>query len=162
MTVSTGRSGGGPGAVDRLVALACFAFCALVYGMTYQFDTVPEALMSGLGPEIFPRMILIMMAGLAVLAGLGIGILPLGALPPVAWRVWATGAVLFAFLGAVALIGMWISAFLALVGLGWMWGERRVGLLVLSAAVQCGALYLLFVRFLGVSFPRSVLTNLWS
>jgi len=165
MTGPFGRPGEGspsPGAIDRFVAIAALAFCALVYGLTYTFDSVPEALMSGLGAELFPRLVLIVMAILALLIALGIGAPPIEALPPLPARVWATGAVLFGFIGAVELIGMFPSSFLLLVGLGWMWGERRLVPLTLSAAGLCIAIYLLFVRFVGVSFPRSMLASLWS
>lgn len=148
--------------IDRVVAAAALAFCALVYALTYQFDTVPEALMSGLGPELFPRLILVVMAILAILMLIGVGVTPTASLPPLPARVWTTGAALLAFLGAVHLVGMWASSFLVLVGLGWMWGERRILPLVLNATILCGALYLLFVRFLGTSFPRSLLASLWS
>lgn len=150
------------GTVDRLVALAALGFCALVYGLTYTFDSVPEALMSGLSAELFPRLVLIVMAILSLLIAVGVGAPPIGALPRLPARVWATGAVLFAFVGGVQLIGMFPSSFLLLVGLGWMWGERRLLPLVLSAAGLCAAIYLLFVRFVGVSFPRSMLGTLWS
>ncbi|MCK6449331.1 MAG: tripartite tricarboxylate transporter TctB family protein [Alphaproteobacteria bacterium] len=165
MSGSSGRPGGGspsPGAIDRVVAFSALAFSALVYGLTYTFDSVPEALMSGLGAELFPRLVLVVMAILSLLIALGVGVAPLGPMPPLPARVWATGAVLFAFMGAVELIGMFPSSFLLLVGLGRMWGERRLLPLVLSAGALCTAIYLLFVRFVGVSFPRSMLGALWS
>ena len=68
--------------------------------------------------------------------------------------VWITSAVLFAFVGAVQLIGMWPAAFVFLIGLGWLWGERSVWKLTASAVVLCAVLYGLFVRVLGRKFPQ--------
>jgi hypothetical protein len=76
---------------------------------------------------------------------------------PIAREVWIAGAALFLFLAALEVIGMWPACMAALVGLGWLWGERSIVKLSASALVQTGALYLLFVRLLGVSFPKGLL-----
>lgn len=148
------------GGTDRVVALVVLAFAAGVYALTYRFDEVPAALMSGLGADLFPRLVLGTLAVLAVLMAFNIGSASLDRPAPLPRRVWATGAALAAFMGAVELIGMWASSFALLVGLGWYWGERTLWKLAASAGGLVAALYLLFVRFLGVSFPRSLLASL--
>ncbi len=147
---------------DLLVAAVILAFCAIVYGLTYRFDAVPVALMDGLGAELFPRLVLGVVALMAVLIALGIGITPMAAPPPVHPMVWMTGGAMLAFMVAVEVIGLWPTAFLFVVGLGWLWGERSLLRLALSAAGLCAVLYLLFVRLLGGTFPKGLLTSLWS
>ncbi|MGQ0675316.1 MAG: tripartite tricarboxylate transporter TctB family protein [Rhodospirillales bacterium] len=145
------------GGIDRTVALVVLAFAAGVYALTYRFDEVPAALMSGLGAELFPRLVLATLAVLAVLLALGIGSPPMARLAPLPRQAWLTGGVLLGFMGAIELIGMWPSSLALLVGLGWLWGERSLWKLGLSAAGLVAALYLLFVRFLGGTFPRGML-----
>lgn len=146
------------GGTDRVVALVLLAFAAGVYALTYRFDEVPAALMAGLGAEFFPRLVLATLAALAVLLALGIGSPPMARPAPLPRQVWLTGAVLLGFMEAIELIGMWPSSLALLVGLGWLWGERSLWKLALSAVVLVAALYLLFVRFLGGTFPRGLLS----
>jgi hypothetical protein len=148
------------GGTDRVVAIVVLIFVAGVYALTFRFDEVPAALMSGLGADLFPRLVLGTLAVLAVLMAFNIGSASMDRPQPLPRHVWGTGAVLVAFMGAVELIGMWASSFALLVGLGWYWGERTLWKLAASAGGLVAALYLLFVRFLGVSFPRSLLASL--
>jgi putative tricarboxylic transport membrane protein len=144
---------------DLAVAGVVLAFCAVVFALTFGFDTVPAALMGGLGAELFPRLVLAVIALLAVLIGLGIGTTPMAAPPRVAPMVWITGGVVLAFMAAVELIGLWPSSFLLLVGLGRLWGERRLWALAASAGGLCIVLYLLFVKLLGGSFPNGLIAR---
>lgn len=147
---------------DFAIAGVALAFSGAAFALTTRFDEVPVALMSGLGAELFPRLVIGSMALFAGLIGLGIGGAPTpapAALPPMLWK---TGATLLAFMGGVELIGLWPSAFLFVVGLGRLWGEPSLGKLAAAAAGLCLALYLLFVRFLGGTFPKGVVAGLWS
>ncbi len=145
------------GGTDRIVALAVLAFTAGVYGLTFRFDEVPAALMSGMGADLFPRLVLATLAVLAVLMAFNIGSAAMDRPTPLPRSVWITGAVLVGFMGAVELVGMWASSLALLIGLGWYWGERSIWALAASAGGLVVVLYLLFVKFLGVSFPRSLL-----
>jgi hypothetical protein len=146
---------------DIVVAAVLLAFCGVVYGLTFQFDAVPAALMGGLGAELFPRLVLGVVALLALLIASGIGITPMAAAPPVPRMVWATGGAILAFMAALEVIGLWPTAFLFTVGLGRLWGERRLPMLAASAAGLCLVLYLLFVRLLGGTFPKGLIASFW-
>ncbi len=119
-------------------------------------------MVSGLGAEVFPRLVIGVIAFLAVLAAFGIGNPPMETPPPVPPMVWITAAVSLAFLGAVELVGMWPAAIIFLVGLGRLWGERSLWKLAASALALCAVLYGLFVRVLGGNFPKGLIAQLWS
>ncbi len=145
--------------IDVTIAAVVIAGAAVTYAITFTFDTVPEALMQGLGAAIFPRLVLITIGLLAVLLAIqarGRLAEPLETVPPM---VHATAAAMGAFFVGVWLLGMLASMFLFMVGLGWMWGERRLVPLVASAAGLSLAIWLVFVRFLGVALPHSILSE---
>jgi Tripartite tricarboxylate transporter TctB family len=148
---------------DRLVAAVALAFCIAAYAVTYTFDSVPAALMSGLGAELFPRLVISVMALLAGLIALNVGIKPMDPPAAIPRMVWLTGGTLLLFMGVVELVGMWAACFLFLVGVGRLWGERSLVKLSASAAGLLIALYLLFVRLLGGTFPKGLLGEMfWS
>lgn len=148
------------GGADRRVALVALIFSAVVYAYTYWFDEVPAALMSGMGAELFPRLVLGLLAFLAVLLAFNIGSPPMDEPAPIPRDLWVIGGGLIGVMALLWLVGMWPASFAALVGLGLLWGERRWPLLMVSAAVQLIALYLVFVRLLGGSFPKGLLGSL--
>jgi hypothetical protein len=147
---------------DLEVTCATLVFCAAAYALTFRFDKVPEALMSGLGAEFFPRLILAAMAIFAVLIALGLGNAPLAPPARIPRMVWITGAAMLLFMALVEVIGLWLAALLFLVGLGRLWGERSLVKLSLSALGLCAVLYLVFVRLLGGNFPLGLFDALRS
>lgn len=144
-------------APDRAVALVVALVAAGAFAVTYSFETVPAALMEGLGAVEWPRAVCLVILGLAVLLALGEprGEAPPG-LPATFW--WTLGATL-AFVPATAVIGMLPAMFVFLVGIGWLWGERRHGILVASAAGLVLGIWLLFQRFFGLKLPAGLLES---
>jgi hypothetical protein len=147
---------------DVVVAAVALCACAVAYGLTYRFTVLPAALVSGMGAEAFPRLVIGVIAFLAVLAAFGFGNPPMETPTPIPPMVWMTCAMLLAFVGAVELFGMWPAAIVFLVALGWLWGERSLWKLAASALALCAVLYGLFVRVLGGNFPKGLITSLWS
>jgi hypothetical protein len=147
---------------DVVVAGVALCGCAVAFWLTYRFATMPAAMVSGLGAEVFPRLVIGVIAFLAVLALFGIGNPPMETPAPVPPMVWMTAAVLLAFVGAVQLVGMWPAAIIFLIGLGLLWGERSLWKLTASALALCAVLYGLFVRVLGGNFPKGLIANFWS
>jgi hypothetical protein len=144
---------------DVTIAAIVLVSAAAVFAVTFTFDKVPEALMQGLGAEIFPRLVLGTIGILAVALALqarGRADEPRETVPPM---VYATAAAMIAFFGGVWLIGMLPSMFVFLVGVGWMWGERRLVPLLASAAVLCFVIWLVFVRLFGIALPHSMLSE---
>lgn len=148
---------------ELVVAAAALAACAVAFGLTFGFTaTTPASMMAGMGAEFFPRLVLLVMAVLAVCVGLGIGNPPTRAPPPVPGIVYVTAGLLAAYVLAVELLGMWISSFVLMVGLGRLWGERRWPRLAAASAGLLLVVWLVFVKLLKGGFPAGLVARLWS
>ncbi len=145
------------------MAAVSLAACAAAFALTFHFSTTtPAAMMSGMGAEFFPRLVLAVIAILALCIAFGIGNPPMQAPAPIPAAVWVTAGVLAAYVAALELLGMWLASFILLVGLGRMWGERSWAKLCASAIALLVVLYLVFVRVLKSNFPDGLLQRLWS
>jgi hypothetical protein len=148
---------------DLVVAAVALAACAVAFGLTWRFSTTtPGAMMAGLGAEFFPRLIIGVIAVLAVCIALGVGNPPMARPAPIPPVVWMTIAVLAAYVAALELVGMWIASFAVMVGLGRMWGQRNLAKLAAAAVALLVVVYLVFIRFLKSAFPEGLIARLWS
>jgi putative tricarboxylic transport membrane protein len=138
----------------RVAAVAVIAIAAVLFGLTFGFEKMPEGITRGYGAEAFPRLVLgtiiVLAVLLAVIPGKG------DPLPPIPPMVWYTGAALIAFMALVPLIGMLPAMCVFLIGLGILWGERRYWLLLLNAGVMTALIWAIFVRGFGVQLPKGV------
>jgi hypothetical protein len=57
---------------------------------------------------------------------------------------------------------MWLAAFVLLVGLARMWGEKSYLKTSLAAIGLLAVIYLVFVRVLKGNFPGGLIARLWS
>ena len=138
----------------RAAAAAVIAIAAALFAATFWFEQMPEGITRGFGAELFPRMVLGTIVALAVLlAIMPASNPPLPRIPPM---VWYSGASLLAFMALVPVIGMLPAMFVFLVGVGWMWGERRHWLLLVSSVLLTLAIWAVFVRGFGVQLPKGV------
>ena len=142
---------------DIAIAIGIVAFCAVVYAVTTTFPTMPAMLAMGMGPEVFPRLLLGVMV---VLAGV-LALLTRGkadeSLEPVPAIVYWTALAMLAFMGLLWLVGMAAAMFIGFVGIGALWGERRWGVLAASGLALSAAIYILFVKGFGVPLPRGLI-----
>ena len=85
-------------------------------------------------------------------------VLPLSTapLPRIAPMVWYSGAALVLFMALVPLVGTLPAMFVFLVGVGRMWGEKRLALLLLTSVLLTAAIWGVFVRGFGVQLPRGL------
>ena len=107
---------------DVIVALAVLAFCAGVFALTFTFDTVPAALAVGMGPAAFPRLLLAVMALLALILAVTARGRAEEVREPVPPMVYWTAAAMIAFMGLLAIVGMVPAMIVAIVAMGAMWG----------------------------------------
>ncbi len=132
------------------------AVAAVLFALTFGFEKLPAGLVGGVGAEAFPRLVLGVITGLAVL----LFIAPPASEPAarIPRMVYFTAASLLAFMALVPLAGMLGAMFMFLIGLGYLWGERRAWLLVLVAGSVMAVIWGVFVKGFAVQLPQ----GLWS
>lgn len=135
----------------RVAAVATAAIAMVLFALTFGFEQMPEGITRGFGAEVFPRLILgtivVLSVFLFITSATGAA---LERIPPM---VYYSAAALLVFMALVPLAGMLPSMFLFLLGLGWLWGERRAWVLVPSALLLIAVIWAVFVRGFGVQLP---------
>jgi hypothetical protein len=139
---------------NRVAAMVVAAIAVALFAATYGFEQMPEGITRGFGAELFPRMVLGTIAALAALLAFqkGSG----EPLPRIPAMVWYSGASLLVFMGLVRVIGMLPAMFVFLIGLAYLWGERRHAVVLLSAALMTAAIWGVFVKGFGVQLPKGL------
>jgi putative tricarboxylic transport membrane protein len=138
---------------DARAAAAVLALAVAAFAVTFGFETVPESLMEGMGPERFPQLVILVMAGFALALLWRSRALPPSPLPRIPPMVPATVALLAAAVAVLPFLGVVPTMTAAMAALALLWGERRV-VLVLGISLVFGAcVHLLFVRTLGITLP---------
>jgi putative tricarboxylic transport membrane protein len=140
---------------NRVAAAAIIAIAAALFALTFGFEKLPEGITRGFGAEVFPRLVLGVIAALAAL--LAIPQDTSAALPRIPPMVWLSAAALLAFMALLPVLGMLPAMFAFLVGLGWLWGERRYWMLLFNGIVLTAAIWGVFVRGFGVQLPKALL-----
>jgi putative tricarboxylic transport membrane protein len=151
---------------DTGIGIGLLAFCGLLY---WQAGLVSVPPFVPIGPSFYPRVILILLAGLAVWL-MAEDLLKRRAPARAVKKLMGPGPNyqrvvigFFIFLGYVAaldLIGFLASTFLFILGLSWSIGPRNVREMPKLVAVAVGtalATYLIFERYLNVFLPRGLL-----
>jgi hypothetical protein len=139
---------------NRVAAAAVAAIAVALFAATFWFEQMPEGITRGFGAELFPRLVLGTIVALA--AVLVFIAPPAEAMPRIPPVVWYSGASLLLFMALVPVIGMLPSMFAFLVGLGYLWGERRHLLLLISSGILTLAIWGVFVKGFGVQLPRGM------
>ena len=139
---------------NRAAAAAVIAIAAALFAATFWFEEMPEGITRGFGAELFPRMVLGTIIALALLLALTpASDAPLPRIPPM---MWYSAVTLLAFMALVRVAGMLPAMFALLIGLGYLWGERRHFLLVVSAILLMAAVWGVFVKGFGVQLPKGL------
>ena len=139
---------------NRVAAAAIIAAAAALFALTFGFEKLPEGITRGFGAEAFPRLVLGTIIALAALLALpSTQGDPLPRIPPM---VWYTGAALITFMALLPVLGMLPAMLVLLVGLGWLWRERRYWILLSSSILLTAAIWAVFVRGFGVQLPKGL------
>jgi hypothetical protein len=135
------------------IAASIAAVAALAFAGTFWFDPVPPGL-PGLGAAAFPRLICLVLFGLAALLALTQGQSPSEEDAPRldggAWAVFGAGAL---FVPALEILGIWGAIPLYLVIVGRIWGGVSLITLALNAAGLTLALWLVFSKVFRLTLP---------
>lgn len=154
--------------VDLVVAAAILAACAFLFWETTNFARIPQGLAQNVPPTLFPRLLLVVIAAMALL------------LPFEHLQKRAQGIDLdekrrqpirpMTYLTALALCGVvlvmpWLGTFAAMIVacalLPVLWGERRLWLVAIYALCLPLAVTFLFVAGLEVNFIPGIAGHLF-
>lgn len=153
---------------DLGLALILLALCAVLWYATAQFDDVPAVLQQGVLPTDFPRLVIGVIAVLSLL-------LPFEHIAHArrgsdideerSVRIktisMVTALVLVGLVAIMIPFGMYPTMVLASAVMPLLWGERRLGRLLLYVLLFPLAVMLLFEQGLKVNLPPGVLGGLW-
>ena len=135
-----------------MAAAAVAAIAIALFALTFGFEQMPEGITRGFGAEAFPRLVLGTIIVLAVL--LAFPSTASEPLPRIPAMVYWSGAALLVFMAIVPAIGMLPAMLVFLVGLGWLWGERRAWVLAVSAIFLTASIWAVFIKGFGVQVPK--------
>lgn len=142
---------------DLVVALVVLAFCAVVYAVTLGFAEAPAAVAQNVQPATFPRLVVAVIAALAVALGVLSFRIDSARKKPVKPMVGATAAMMVGFVVAFDTLGFIAAMVLFAAAMPVLWGERRWHRVLPFAVLFPAAVYLVFVVGLGVHFDPGLL-----
>lgn len=138
---------------NHAIALVVAAVAAAAFAGTFWFDPVPPGL-PGLGAADFPRLICLVLVGLAGLLALTPGTPPSEEdAPPLDRGAWAVFGACLLFLPALEIAGIWAAIPVFLVATGLIWGEVPLRVLALNAAGLTLVLWLIFAKLFRLTLP---------
>ncbi|MBR3189384.1 tripartite tricarboxylate transporter TctB family protein [Bosea sp. (in: a-proteobacteria)] len=151
--------GPAPGRVhpDVATGLVIVALCLGVWGLTLAFDDVPAAIATGMSPATFPRLVLGVIIVLACWLALTASNRSQPEIEAVHPMVYATAAAIGGAMAAMAVFGIHGAVVASVIGIGRLWGERRLLLLATIAAGMSLSLHFAFVRGFGIGLPHGLL-----
>jgi len=142
---------------NQVSALLVGLVAAAAFAATYSFDPVPDGL-PGLGAVEFPRLVCLLMAGMAVLLFLQES--PPHdpeAAPPIGRNAIAIFVACLAAVPVMATIGMLGTIAVFLVVVGRLWGETRWPMLLGVAVAMTVVIWLVFVKIFRLTLPGGML-----
>jgi putative tricarboxylic transport membrane protein len=157
------RPGGLVHPVDLAIMTIILSVCGALYYVTTTFEEVSNLLAQNIPPEFFPRLVMLVIAVLAL--GLPFEHLfqrrrghdldkdrskKLRPLP------YLTALVLVLMAFAMPYLGTFLAMIVVCLVLPWLWGERRLRLIVPFAVLFPLAVALVFNRVLGVYFEPGI------
>lgn len=142
---------------DALFGVGILAFCVATWLVTLTFKEAPAVIAQNVQPATFPRLVVAVIAVLAVVI-IAKSFRTAGKRPkPVPPMVFISAAVMPGFVIAFYYLGILPAMILLCFALPLIWGERRLHFVVPYAIVFPVLVYLLFAVVLGVHFEPSPL-----
>lgn len=151
---------------DICIGLGLLAFCGIMY---WQAGLAPSPPFVPYGPSFYPRVTLVVLAGLAVWliaetwsqgSGVAGAARKRAGQTPDYRRVVQGFAIFLGYVAGLSILGYLAATFLFVLGMSWALGPRRAAelpkLLALALGTTAGT-FLLFEKYLHVFLPRGVL-----
>jgi putative tricarboxylic transport membrane protein len=153
---------------DLYVAGFVLAICGLLFLRTFWFDTVPSSLAQNVQPTLFPRLVLIATAAIALILpfeygqklrqGIDLDAERRDRPKPIAY---VTAVALVVFVGLMPWLGTFAGLIIIAAALPLMWGERRWKFLIPYIVLFPLALMWLFSEVLQVTFVPGIFGHLF-
>jgi hypothetical protein len=142
---------------NHAIAATVAAVALLAFAGTWSFEEVPLGL-PGLGAVEFPRLICLVLLGLAGLLAM-VQAEPYSAedVPPIGRGAWAIFGACALFLPVMELVGIFGAIPLFLIVAGRLWGDTDMKPLVLSALGLTLGIWLVFVGIFKLKLPSGLL-----
>lgn len=145
--------------VDLAVMAVILALCAFLYWDTTRFQQIPQGLAQNVPPTLFPRLLLILIAAMALLLPFeyvqkraqGID-LNESRTDRIRGITWLTAAALFVVVALMPWLGTIVAMIAVCAALPVLWGERRLWLVAIYAVALPLAVSVLFAGVLQVNF----------
>jgi len=149
--------------VDLAVAAVILAVCGFLYWDTTTFARIPQGLAQNVPPALFPRLLIVVIAAMAVFLPfehvqkrrMGID-LEAGRRDRIRPVTYLTGLALFVMVLITPWLGTLPAMVIACAALPLLWGERRYWLVAIYALALPLAVTLLFVAGLEVNFMPGI------
>jgi len=149
---------------DLAVSLVLLAACGALYYVTSTFEEVAPLFAQDVPPERFPRMLLWIIGGLALvlpfekaLRGNRGAVLDKARSEPIHPVAYMTAGFLVIAVVAIQWIGTFLVLLIVCLGLPLLWGERRWTIIVPFVLLFPTLVMLLFGHVLGVAFETGAL-----
>lgn len=153
---------------DIIVSVIILTVCALLFARTFWFDTVPDSLAQNVQPHMFPRLVLVCIAAIALLLPFEYARkkardidLDSDRRDSIPGSVYFTGLALVVFVGVTPWLGTFVSLLLIAAGLPLMWGERRWKYLVPYVVIFPTVVMWLFSVVLEVNFLPGIVGHIF-
>lgn len=153
---------------DLVLAVVILAMCAALYLATTTFATVPASLAQNVQPTMFPRLLLAVIAFMALLLpfehiqkkkqGIDLESGRRSRIKPIAF---ITALVLIGIVAITPWLGSLVGMIIACAVLPLLWGERRYWLVAAFAILLPLAVTFLFVRGLEVNFLPGIVGHVF-
>lgn len=142
--------------VNRISALLVALVAVGAFAATFWFDPVPAGL-PGLGAAEFPRLICLLLLGMAAMLSLQESPRRDTEAAPVTLGTWAIYAACLVFIPVMAGIGLLGAMAIFLVAAGRLWGETRWGMLLAVSLGFTLCIWLVFVKLFRLTLPGGLL-----
>ena len=149
--------------VDTVIMVIILSICGALYYVTTSFERVSDMLSQNIPPEFFPRLVMLLIAILALALpfehlfqrrrGNDLDKSRRKKLRPLPY--W-TALVLVLLAIAMPHLGTFLTMIVVCLILPWLWGERRLKLILPFAVLFPFAVTLVFNRILGVYFEPGI------
>jgi putative tricarboxylic transport membrane protein len=149
---------------DLVICLIILAVSLALFYATTRFESVIDVLSQNIGPGLFPQILLVLIIVLTLALPVehlflerGAAQLDSGRSDPIRPMTWVTMGLLTLAVALMPVLGTVLTMVAVCLAVPWLWGERRVRIVVPFALLFTAAVTLIFSVILKVHFDPGLL-----